>query len=79
MSRNGEIADINMIVPINLLRPILNDLLTRGRVAKAPRPWLGAFSAESNGEVVVMSVAEGGPAEQAGLRRGRHHLRYPRQ
>ena len=70
MSRNGEIADINMIVPINLLRPILNDLLTRGRVAKAPRPWLGAFSAESNGEVVVMSVAEGGPAEQAGLRRG---------
>jgi S1-C subfamily serine protease len=28
------------------------------------------FSAESNGKVVVMSVAGGGPAAQAGLRQG---------
>ncbi|KKX27628.1 S1C family serine protease [Rhizobium sp. LC145] len=70
MSQAGEIADINMIVPINLLQPILDDLLNRGRVDKPPRPWLGAFSAESNGEVVVMSVTEGGPAEQAGLQSG---------
>ena len=28
------------------------------------------FSAESDGDVVVMNVADGGPAEQAGLRRG---------
>ncbi|MDP9807505.1 S1-C subfamily serine protease [Rhizobium tibeticum] len=70
MSQNDEIADINMIVPINLLPPILDDLMTRGRVNKPPRPWLGAFSAESNGDVVVMSVADGSPAAQAGLRRG---------
>jgi S1-C subfamily serine protease len=70
MSWNGEIADINMVVPIDLLPPVLDDLLTLGRVNKPPRPWLGAFSAESNGKVVVMSVAEGGPAAQAGLRRG---------
>ena len=70
MSRGGETADINMVVPIDLLPPILDDLLTRGQVNKPPRPWLGAFSAESNGEVVVMSVAEGGPAAQAGLRQG---------
>jgi len=70
MSQNGEVADINMIVPINLLPPILDDLLTRGRVNKPPRPWLGAFSAESNGDVIVMSVAEGSPADTAGLRRG---------
>ena len=70
MSRSGEIADINMVVPIDLLPPILDDLLTRGQVDKPPRPWLGVFSAESNGEVVVMSVAEGGPAAQAGLRQG---------
>ena len=43
---------------------------TRGQVDKPPRPWLGAFSAESNGDVVVMSVAEGGPAAKAGLRQG---------
>jgi len=70
MSQNGETADINMVVPIDLLRPILDDLLTRGQANKPPRPWLGAFAAESNGEVVVMSVAEGGPAAQAGLRPG---------
>jgi S1-C subfamily serine protease len=70
MSRNGEIADVNMVVPINLLPPILDDLLSRGRVNKPPRPWLGAFSAESNGKVVVMSVTQGGPAAQAGLRQG---------
>jgi S1-C subfamily serine protease len=70
MVSNGEAADINMIVPIDLLSPILNDLLTRGQANRPPRPWLGVFSAESNGDVVVMSVAEGGPAAQAGLRRG---------
>ena len=70
MSRHGEIADVNMIVPINLLPPILGDLLTVGKVNKPPRPWLGAFSAESNGKVVVMSVTLGGPAEKAGLRPG---------
>jgi len=72
MSRTGEDADINinMVVPINLLFPILDDLLNRGEVKKQPRPWLGAFSADNNGEVVVMSVAEGGPAAKAGLRRG---------
>jgi S1-C subfamily serine protease len=70
MSRGGEVADINMTVPIDLLPPILDDLVSRGRVDKPPRPWLGAFSAESNGEVIVMSVSEGSPAAQAGLRQG---------
>ncbi|QDC00879.1 S1C family serine protease [Mesorhizobium sp. 8] len=70
MAKGGEVADINMVVPIDLLVPILDDLLTRGRADRPPRPWLGAFSAESNGAVVVMSVADGSPAEKAGLRRG---------
>ena len=70
MSRGGEIADINMAVPIDLLPPILDDLLTHGQVDKPARPWLGVFSAESDGDVVVMNVAQGGPAAQAGLRRG---------
>jgi S1-C subfamily serine protease len=67
MSRRGEVLDLNMVVPINLLAPIIDDLITRGQVDKPPRPWLGAYSAESNGSVVVMNVAEGGPAAQAGL------------
>jgi S1-C subfamily serine protease len=63
-------TDINMIVPINLLPPILDDLLTRGQIDKPPRPWLGLFSAESDGHVVVISVADNGPAARAGLREG---------
>jgi len=66
----GATGDINMVVPINLLPPILDDLLKRGRVNKPPRPWLGAFSGESNGRVLVMSVTEGGPAAKAGMRQG---------
>ncbi|TDK31788.1 serine protease [Rhizobium deserti] len=70
MSKGGEIADINMVVPINLLRPLLDDLLNRGEFSQPPRPWLGALSAENNGDVVVMSVTENGPAAKAGLKRG---------
>jgi S1-C subfamily serine protease len=70
MSRAGEVADINMVVPIDLLPPILDDLVTSGHANRPPRPWLGVFSAESDGDVVVMSVAEGSPAARAGLQRG---------
>jgi S1-C subfamily serine protease len=70
MSSGGQVADINMSVPIDLLPPILDDLLTRGHANRPPRPWLGVFSAESDGTVVVMSVAEGGPAAEAGLQQG---------
>src|SRR6185312_2150574 len=70
MSQGETVEDINMTVPIDLLPPIFDDLVKRGSVAKPPRPWLGAFSAEYNGEVVVMSVADDGPADKAGLRRG---------
>ena len=59
-----------MIVPIDLLPPILDDLLAYGRVNKPPRPWLGVFSAENAGRIVVADVAERGPAALAGLREG---------
>ncbi|PTM39595.1 S1C family serine protease [Bosea sp. 124] len=70
VAQGEDVSDVNMIVPIDLLSPILNDLLREGSVAKPPRPWLGAFAAENDGKVVVMSVAEGGPAAKAGIRPG---------
>ena len=70
MSADEEREEINMVVPINLLPPILDDLLTSGQPNKLPRPWLGVFSAESNGKVMIVSVAEDGPADRAGLREG---------
>lgn len=70
LTEPGGPRDINMIVPIDLLPPILEDLLARGRVNKPARPWLGIYSAESDGDVVVAAVADRGPAETAGIRRG---------
>jgi S1-C subfamily serine protease len=70
MAEKGQQYDINMIVPIDLLPPILDDLLKYGRVNKPPRPWLGVYSGESHGRIVVADVAENGPAAAAGLRRG---------
>ena len=70
MLQAGDTTDINMVVPIDLLKPILDDLVTRGQARREARPWLGVFSAERNNGVVVMNVSDGGPAEQAGLKSG---------
>ena len=59
-----------MIVPIDLLEPILDDLLSTGRSRRPPRPWLGIYTTEVSGHVVVAGVADGGPAERAGLHTG---------
>jgi S1-C subfamily serine protease len=69
-TRDGEQQDINMIVPIDLLPPILDDLLAYGRVNRPPRPWLGVYCGESDGRVIIADVAEGGPAAAAGVREG---------
>jgi S1-C subfamily serine protease len=60
----------NMFVPIDLLKPLLEDLLTTGRRREPPRPWLGVYSEEIQGHVVVTRVLPQSPAEQAGLARG---------
>jgi S1-C subfamily serine protease len=63
-------ADINMVVPIDLLTPILPALLTSGGSGKPPRPWLGMFVTENEGGLVVGGLAEDGPAEKAGVQVG---------
>lgn len=60
----------NMFVPIDLLRPILGDLLAYGRRQEPARPWLGLTLREENGVVRVLRVAEDGPAARAGVRPG---------
>ena len=60
----------NMFVPIDLLKPLLEDLLATGRRREPPRPWLGVYSEEIQGHVVVTRVLPQSPAEQAGLARG---------
>ena len=60
----------NMIVPIDLLQPILDDMLTQGRPSRLPRPWLGMYTTDAGPRLVVAGLAPGGPAERAGLRVG---------
>ena len=69
-TERGSAGHLNMIVPIDLLKPILDDLLTIGRADRPPRPWLGLYATEIEDRVVVMGVAGKGPAQRAGLRAG---------
>src|ERR1700757_5249709 len=62
--------DVNMVVPIELLPPILDDMLTYGRANRPPRPWLGLYAAEVEDAIVVAGLAEKGPASKAGVRPG---------
>ncbi len=66
----GSGGHLNMVVPIDLLKPILDDLLRHGRPNRPARPWLGFYAAEIDGRIVVIGVADRGPAQRAGLQTG---------
>jgi S1-C subfamily serine protease len=68
--REAASGHLNMIVPIDLLKPILDDLLRYGRPDRPPRPWLGLYAAEIEDRIVVIGLAERGPAQRAGLHTG---------
>ena len=63
-------VDLNMSVPIDLLKPIFDDLLHHGRPNSPPRPWLGLYAHEVENRIVVVGLTGGGPAQRAGLRNG---------
>ncbi|HEX3846362.1 MAG TPA: S1C family serine protease [Steroidobacteraceae bacterium] len=67
---NGREVNANMFVPIDLLKPILEDMRTKGRTSRSPRPWLGLYAVEMTGNIYVTGVAEGSPAQKADLREG---------
>jgi S1-C subfamily serine protease len=60
----------NMFVPVDLLEPILEDLVKRGRAQRPARPWLGMYTTEMGNKLVVAGLAAGGPADRAGLQLG---------
>ena len=59
-----------MCVPINLLKPVMQDIVTRGQPDRPARPWLGVYATEVDSKVVLMGVADRGPAKRADLRSG---------
>lgn len=60
----------NMFVPVDILKPILADLIGKGRRAGPALPWIGIATEEAQGRLFVVRVSQDGPAEKAGLRRG---------
>lgn len=68
--RSSRAEHVNMIVPIDLLNPVLSDLRKFGRVDKPARPWLGMYTTEIDNRLVVVGVASKGPAARAELKTG---------
>jgi len=69
-ARGGKNEHLNMVVPIDLLNPILDDLRKFGRVNRPVRPWLGLYSTEIEDKVVVVGIAPKGPAARAEIKTG---------
>jgi len=66
----GEKMPGNMFVPVDLLKPILDDMVRTGAQPATHRPWLGVNSLEEDGRVKVMQVNEESPAAKAGITPG---------
>jgi serine protease Do len=66
----GERTPGNMFVPVEVLKPILAEMVATGRQKGGIRPWLGLSSVEDNGQLKVIRVSSGGPAQLAGIAPG---------
>lgn len=66
----SDIRKGNMFVPIDVLVPILDDMVRTGHSGRPSRPWLGLYASEDNQRIMVGGLAEGGPAQQAGVKQG---------
>lgn len=60
----------NMFIPIDLYRKTVDDLLRFGRRPGPSRPWLGIYSIEALGRVLITSISERGPCADSGLEAG---------
>lgn len=60
----------NMFVPIDLVKPILADLIDQGRRGGPARPWLGVYPQMLGDHVVFGRIAEDSPASLMGLEAG---------
>ncbi len=66
-----ESTAANMFVPIDLLKPIIDDICRHGRSMTPPRPWLGVLVHEDQDDrVTIVGVYRNCPADKAGLKPG---------
>ena len=69
-AREGKNEHLNMVVPIDLLGPVLEDLRKFGRSNRPVRPWLGLYSTEIEDKIVAVGIAPKGPAARAEIKTG---------
>jgi len=60
----------NLFVPVDVLLPVIDDLVRTGANPQGRRPWLGVNALELQGRVRILRVTQGSPAHEAGLRVG---------
>jgi serine protease Do len=66
----GEKLPGNMFVPVDLIKPVLDEMVKTGSQRDAHRPWLGVNSLEEDGRIKVMQVNDDSPADKAGISAG---------
>ena len=66
---SGKVMPLNMVVPIELLPPILEPLAAGGHELPG-RPWLGVIAQEVDDRVMIVGASPDGPARRAGLNEG---------
>src|SRR5581483_2827017 len=66
----GPAEQLNMFVPIDLLHPVIDDIMKFGRPNRPARPWLGVYATEIQNRVVIVGLSGRGPADLADLRQG---------
>ena len=64
---HGRPEPTNMFIPVDDLKPILDELLANGRRKAPSHPWLGLFFEEYRGRIFVTRVAPDGPGQDAGM------------
>ena len=60
----------NLFVPIDLLEPIYDDMVSSGLAQGPYRPWLGMYTAEAMNSLFVSGVIPDAPADLAGVEVG---------
>ncbi len=70
ITESGEQSSANMVIPIDLLKPVLDDLRMYGKRNAPARPWLGFLVQELSHHLVVSGVYDDCPANTAGLQVG---------
>ncbi len=69
-TENADKQPGNMFVPVDILKPIFETLIEKGKTDHRPRPWLGIYTVETMGHLLITSVSERGPALKAGIEPG---------